>query len=259
MKRVIICFTAIMLAIPLMLSGCRNPYASTPCGDFVYFTREGNYFPGGNSEEIVACLNGLSEQGKQKEIVVVPKTVDGHEVVALSYAWGIASLGELASNNLNTLYVPNYVYIDGFGTFNDCPNLEKIVFINVNGCRTPGYCPSRRDGFINVYYCSAYDGHDGYYVDDNIGRYANVSYMYNYEESENEGYYWVNNFDYGSTIKYIPENPEREGYLFGGWYKEPECVNIWDFDKDTLPEQKLDEEDREIYQETRLYAKWTTP
>lgn len=86
-----------------------------------------------------------------------------------------------------------------------------------------------------------------------------MSYMYNYEESENEGYYWVDNFDYGSTIKYIPENPEREGYLFGGWYKEPECVNIWDFDKDTLPEQKLDEEDREIYQETRLYAKWTTP
>ena len=54
----------------------------------------------------------------------------------------------------------------------------------------------------------------------------------------------------------MPPYPQREGYEFGGWFKEPECQNIWDFGKDTLPQQKLDEEGKEIYQETRLYAKW---
>ena len=246
MKKILFLLVSVLCGLSI-LCGCHDPYASTPCGDFVYFTR-------GSEGKEVAYLNGLSEQGKQKEVVIVPETVDGYDVVALSYAFGIASLGELESKNLEALYIPEYVYISGFGTFNDCPNLKKVVFINVNGCRTPGYSPSRLDGFINVYYCSAYDGYDGYYVDRHIGKYANVSYMYNYEGAENEGYYWVDNFDYGGTIGYIPENPEREGYTFGGWYKEPECINKWNFDKDALPERKLDEESREVYQETRLLS-----
>lgn len=31
-----------------------------------------------------------------------------------------------------------------------------------------------------------------------------------------------------------PEEPQREGYLFTGWYKEPGCQEIWDMDKDIL-------------------------
>lgn len=80
--------------------------------------------------------------------------------------------------------------------------------------------------------------------------------MYNYENAENEGFYWVDNFDYGGTISYLPENPERDGYIFSGWYKEPEGVNEWDFDNDTLPETKLSADGEEVYQETKLYAKW---
>ena len=70
-------------------------------------------------------------------------------------------------------------------------------------------------------------------------------------------------------IEYIPEDPSREEYEFGGWYKEAECINKWDFDKDTLPEEQLEEveveatlheeaytEMRQVYQETKLYAKW---
>lgn len=45
---------------------------------------------------------------------------------------------------------------------------------------------------------------------------ANVSYFYNYEGAPNDGYYWLDDLEDGETIKYIPENPTREGYLFGG-------------------------------------------
>jgi hypothetical protein len=52
--------------------------------------------------------------------------------------------------------------------------------------------------------------------------------------------------------------------MFDGWYKEEECINKWDFDIDILPDVKYDTvsegmyagQEREVYQETIIYAKW---
>ena len=43
-----------------------------------------------------------------------------------------------------------------------------------------------------------------------------------------------------------PTAPTKTGSTFGGWYKEPECTNPWNFDSDTLTA------------DVTLYAKWTT-
>lgn len=71
----------------------------------------------------------------------------------------------------------------------------------------------------------------------------------------NDGYYWIDN--YGGKIEYIPPIPERDGYAFDGWYKESDCINKWDFETDALPQAQVDDQGQEIYQETKLYAKWT--
>ena len=84
---------------------------------------------------------------------------------------------------------------------------------------------------------------------------ANVVYDINYSNEEYK-YHSVDNYEYGSLIEIIPPQPEREGYTFDGWYKEPECINAWNFETDTLPELKLDAGGNEIFQETALYAKW---
>ena len=42
-----------------------------------------------------------------------------------------------------------------------------------------------------------------------------------------------------------PDAPGREGYTFGGWYKEADCTNAWAFDTDA------------VNADTNLYAKWT--
>jgi uncharacterized repeat protein (TIGR02543 family) len=42
-----------------------------------------------------------------------------------------------------------------------------------------------------------------------------------------------------------PVAPTRPNYAFGGWYKEPDFVNAWNFDTDTITAT------------TNLYAKWT--
>ena len=85
---------------------------------------------------------------------------------------------------------------------------------------------------------------------------ANTAYMFNYEGCPNNGYFFINDFEYGKTMENTPYEPLRAGYTFGGWYKEPKCINVWDFETDTLPSAQYNEDGQELYQETKLYAKW---
>lgn len=52
-----------------------------------------------------------------------------------------------------------------------------------------------------------------------------------------------NTADYSSTVT-APAAPTKTGYEFGGWYKEVECLNAWDFITDIVIEN------------TTLYSKW---
>ena len=63
------------------------------------------------------------------------------------------------------------------------------------------------------------------------------------------GEYGKIDYEKGEKILFVPPEPQRDGYLFGGWFKEADCINRWNFDFDTL--QITDEE-----QEVKLYAKW---
>ena len=60
------------------------------------------------------------------------------------------------------------------------------------------------------------------------------------------------NFQYvemGSTVS-EPDEPEREGYRFGGWYTDEEFTNAWDFEEDTVSEDTL------VEGMVVLYAMW---
>ena len=69
------------------------------------------------------------------------------------------------------------------------------------------------------------------------GKIANTSFYYNYAGAPNDGFYWIDDLD-NEKIEVIPPSPEREGYEFGGWYKE------------------YTEDGEYVYKETCLYAKW---
>ncbi|MBQ7339903.1 MAG: InlB B-repeat-containing protein [Clostridia bacterium] len=85
---------------------------------------------------------------------------------------------------------------------------------------------------------------------------ANTTYYFNYEESPNEDIFFINDFERGEKIENTPYEPTREGYKFKGWYKEPECVNAWNFEEDRLPAPEYYENGELKYVETCLYAKW---
>lgn len=42
-----------------------------------------------------------------------------------------------------------------------------------------------------------------------------------------------------------PEDPEKKGYIFFGWYRDAECTQLWNFETDVVEEDMT------------LYAKWT--
>ena len=76
---------------------------------------------------------------------------------------------------------------------------------------------------------------------DGTGRYqiANTSYQFNYEGAPNEGYFYINDFARGGKIEGTPYEPQREGYTFGGWYKEPECVTSGILRRTNYPKRRM--------------------
>lgn len=213
----------------------------------------GNFTVSFYDDRTVAYITGLSELGQQQKSIVIPKEIDGANVVALgerTYVWE-PKVRKWYSDKLEKIYLLKRLKILD-ETFDNCPNLKKAISV----------CGGSYDNTCKQYFAN------GLYLTyvrinpstkDEIGH-ANVSYYFNYENEENYGYYWVDDYDYGSRIEYVPEDPTREGYTFGGWYKEAECINKWNFNSDTLPEEKteINEDGKEevIYQETKLYAKW---
>ena len=220
-------------------------------------------------EKNKVSLVGLTKSGQSKEILIIPKNIKGKEVIKMYYkrGWLAISGGTdyyLKSTNLKKVFVMGENFWQQYSTFH-APNLDKVIrmpidYMDLNFPLNSGYAT-----FYYIPYSKKYS-----YID-KIGthkssQFANISYMQNYEGSEqnNEGYYWVDHENYGNTIS-PPPTPNRSGYTFDGWYKEPSCLNKWDFEVDRLPEEIIEEIkndkdemiERPIYQNTYLYAKWT--
>ena len=228
------------------------------------------------------ALVGASAKGREKEVLYVPAFYEGKAIKLLSYAIpnlvGHDTRSLSGSPPLKKIYFPytiiSYewgtapgfsacdVIVDAFYTSNDEEYLEYAMritgvnlFVSAKGYEyLTNYFVTKRAEGSSIFESTQYNT-------ERIYR-ANTAFMFNYEngaggmQSPNEGYYFINEFEEGGLIEPPPYDPTQEGYEFAGWYKEPECINIWNFDRDTLPEAKYNEEGEVLYQETRLYAKW---
>ena len=225
----------------------------TEYGDFYY-----SIMTDDETGEQYIRLQGLTEQGQQKKYVIVPREINGIKVRELNYQGGSWYYeGGLVSDVLEKIYIPTSVVVAELA-FMHCPKLNRVIMLDKNGLKLYDDRSQKQVFITSEEYNSDEYGNTNFYqrifpVD---VYFANVSFMYNYTNAENQGYYWIDDLDYGTKIEYVPEDPVRDGYEFGGWYKEPECVTEWNFKEDTLPEQAVTDEGDELYQETRLYAKW---
>lgn len=230
MKKIIsIMFTILLLFVAAGTYGC---YKKEVYGDLVCGIRGG---------KTMIDIFGLSEEGKNKEIIIIPKVIDGYKVQLMGKAttFGIVS-PDFRSEKLKRLYFEAEVNFQSL-YFQETVNLEKIFILDANG----DYLVSleAKECFLNktdAEICKEYM---------NV-RAANVAYFYNYENAPNDGYYWIDDLENGEKITYIPENPTREGYLFGGWFKDEACTEVWDFEKDAIIKPA------EGFYENKIFAKW---
>ena len=255
--------TAILLTIVTLfvcvvgLAGCvRAMDLLKTYGDFQYYVEKS-----GN-----VMIYDFSDEGKEKEIIVVPKEIDGHKVGCYGeVGHGMFSI-PIQSDKLKRIYFPDSsIGMNEDYAFRKCENLQCIFFVGTveNGeyiklLNKLGWnlvSPLDKDCNVYVYY-EIYELFKELDYDLRNTRPANVTYYYNHDGAPNDGYYWLDNYDYGEKIAYPPENPTCEGYDFDGWYTESECVSKWDFETSTLPAAVYDENGEEIYQETRLFARW---
>lgn len=195
---------------------------------------------------------GLTDKGKEQEFLIIPEKINGIKVgeIGCSYyepfiaeikeKYGRTDYALIQSENLKKVFLTSDIKIiirstwGVGGAIQNCPNFEGLFFI------------SKKE------YESVEEYNDLHFVENP----ANVSYFYNYENAPNDNYYWIDDYDYSEKIEFIPPEPTREGYIFDGWYKESECINKWDYDVDTLPQIQYDKNEKQVYQETKLYAKW---
>ena len=260
MKKALLFIFVIILSF---LVGCRNIFVDPErqefearfisSGDFLYQIVEINdeglqIVEASNNKNCVerfARIRGLSKNGKKKEILIVPESIDGLKVKE------VAAYIDFDSKVLRRFYIPFEINIWGYGSgrCTNAPKLKKVVKMRHDVATD----------YYSSYIISSYNrgSEDLYQI---IGQthqlYANVSFRYNYEDAPNYGYYWIDSYLFDNLITYVPANPAREGYAFDGWYKEAECINKWNFEIDSLPDIKKDEEGKWLFQETILYAKW---
>ena len=232
MKKILV--SMFLLVFVVCLVGCseepKNIYEDE------YFTYSKNEYLNDN----LIYLTGLTEKGKEQEVLLIPSEYNGNKVIIKSNSL-ITTLVSFDSEKLKKIYISEG--ITGCGNLNVVNGYIEIIILSNN----IESIPDRGQVFVTS---EAFERKNSKFIMP-----ANVSYNCNYEEAPNSGYYWIDDYD-NELIDYIPTEPIREGYKFVGWYKEPECINEWDFENDIIPAKVYNSDNEYQYQETILYAKW---
>ena len=210
-KRLTTIFLILVLLFSLlMLSSCFNKRKTYETEYFKYHIVE-------YDEEEAIFIDGLTKKGEQLSNIVIPEEIDGKKVKDLS--------GHSITPNLKKIIVSyNIVTINSMGLFtggwfvSGHPEGLKVLFIN---------CRYIKSTHFNSFEYIATNAEVDYskYINMTFVDYANMQYMFNYEGSQNEGVFFIDDLDINEELEIIPENPKREGYVFTGWYAEPECIN----------------------------------
>ena len=232
MKKILV--SMFLLVFGLCLVGCTDEPIKTYEDE--YFTYSKNEY----LNDGLIYLTGLTEKGKEQEVLFIPSEYEGNKVILKANSL-ITTLVNFDSEKLKKVYISDGV--TNCGNLNVVNGFIKIIILS-NDVES---IPNRGQIFVTS---EAFEREISKFIMP-----ANVSYKWNYEGAPNFGYYWIDDYD-NELIDYIPVDPVREGYKFAGWYKETECINKWNFENDIIPAKVYNSDNEYQYKETILYAKW---
>ena len=145
-KRWIVIALSMIVCSMFLLSGCKInlPKELYESGDFIYSL---------NVDGDKLYLEDLSEQGKQKETIIIPKKIDGFSVTQYTYPAGIVGYhGSFESENLKQIYIlPNISIYTIYCNF--APNVEKIILIGTDNDLS--YLQLNSNEKTKIYLCRA--------------------------------------------------------------------------------------------------------
>ncbi|MBO4962351.1 MAG: InlB B-repeat-containing protein, partial [Clostridia bacterium] len=215
----------------------------------------------------------FSDQGLQKEYIVIPETINGHKLQVAKKNEGIIGdtyviyrYGEM----LEKIYVP--MVIKNFNEEKEyyyfLEQLYNSLSKHLNKSTKSFFCNGKKipvnffNRFNKLYVNETFSARISaglffvnFFRAQNTGNnsneivaysntrerclLANIEFMYNYDGAPNQGYYWIDDLENGETLSYIPQNPTREGYTFKGWYQDKECEIPYDFKEPYIKQELL--------------------
>ena len=247
MRKILSLFFIVYFLLFLTACNLDDPFRSVVSGDFVY-SKVGVSDP----EHNVAII-GLSDEGKTKETIVFPTTIDGYRVSEIGTQLIKRPSGSIVFTNAKNIYFPAI----NFRTYNEFQyydNATLNIYVGSRHADSDIYSNSKTNINSKVFV------NNEYYEDKvrlgHLDRYnyvpANVAYYLS--DNPNDSFF-IDDAD-GTTVNVIPPNPYKEGYEFAGWYKDLEGIEPWDFEKDIVPAKIYDEDGNYIFVETKIYAIW---
>jgi len=259
-KAALFSLTILLLFLATGLTACneRNRIFRYGYWEYIVVGKESR-IPKNKNDSVIAVV-GLTESGAEQLALDVPSAINGTEVAYLGFEkYDIAiNYYTLTSRNLLRLYIPENILSIKPYVFESlsAPDAKTIY----NGAAEPSVHFSSSPEFY--VYRELYEKIKSKHADclDEEGSTdcpscpwiletfvpANVAFMNNYSAAVNRGYFRAEDVESGEKIP-EPPAPEREGYVFTGWYTEAEAINLWDFDTKTeIPDGE----------ELRLYAGW---
>ena len=204
-----------------------------------------------DGKKVGVCILELTELGQEQEILVIPKKINNLPVRQIGRQASFTSRNRyIQSDKLRKIYLLNsvciYEAVMRISENNDLPidvvvMIEDIFedaanFVMISYTIEAQYYASINSNEIEVINWRTDDRRTIKVAKTNI-------FFHNNYDTDNE-VYWTDIIN-ENPYNRIPQNPDRKGYCFMGWYTEKECVNKWD-------EKFILNSNEELH----LYAKW---
>jgi uncharacterized repeat protein (TIGR02543 family) len=231
-----ISFLIVIFCCAGILYGCNLP-------QMVFETEHFSYIKYSNR----SVVRSLTDKGKEAFELYIPSFLHEKPVTDVGEK-NYAMLYYLQSDNLKHLNLP--YTLERTTTFSGLPKLESLVSARTKPMHFgTTISPKFATGKIPTIYVpagcvAAYEEKQKENSSERISfKEANISLMFNYENSPNDGFYFV---DYRQKQQKIirPIDPKRDDYIFNGWFEDEAGTILWDFEN-------------VIIEGKTLYASWT--